>query len=87
MPTAGSCIRTARLIPAPEILRLFFNRLKRLEVESSRGGNRIRAGRLVMFQAVKRIDALPLTRDHMLESERTKRFAGLEQVPRTSGAA
>jgi hypothetical protein len=40
-----------------------------------------------MFQAVKRIDALPLTRDHMLESERTKRFAGLEQVPRTSGAA
>ena len=44
---------------------------------------------LVVFQLqlVKRIDALPLTRDYMLESERTMRFAGLEQMPRASRAA
>jgi cyclopropane-fatty-acyl-phospholipid synthase len=44
---------------------------------------------LVVFQLqlVKRIDALPLTRDYMLESERTMRFAGLEHMPRASRAA
>jgi cyclopropane-fatty-acyl-phospholipid synthase len=44
---------------------------------------------LVVFQLqlVKRIDALPLTRDYMLESERTVRFAGLETMPRASRAA
>ncbi len=44
---------------------------------------------LVVFQVqlVKRIDALPLTRDYMLESERTMRFAGLEHMPRASRAA
>jgi len=44
---------------------------------------------LVNFQVqlVKRIDALPLTRDYMVESERTMRFAGLEHMPRASRAA
>jgi cyclopropane-fatty-acyl-phospholipid synthase len=44
---------------------------------------------LVVFQVqlVKRIDALPLTRDYMLDSERTMRFAGLEHMPRASRAA
>ncbi|MGD0864276.1 MAG: cyclopropane-fatty-acyl-phospholipid synthase family protein [Rhizomicrobium sp.] len=44
---------------------------------------------LVVFQVqiVKRIDALPLTRDYMLESERTMRFAGLEHMPRANRAA
>ncbi len=39
---------------------------------------------LVVFQVqlAKRIDALPITRDYMLESERTMRFAGVEEMPR-----
>jgi hypothetical protein len=46
-------------------------------------------GGLVVFQVqlVKRIDALPPARDHMLESERTMRFAGLAHMPRASRAA
>jgi cyclopropane-fatty-acyl-phospholipid synthase len=39
------------------------------------------------LQPAKRIDSLPLTRDYMLESERSMRFAGLEHMPRTSKAA
>jgi cyclopropane-fatty-acyl-phospholipid synthase len=44
---------------------------------------------LVVFQVqlAKRVDALPLTRDYMLESERTMRFAGVEEMPRQSRAA
>ncbi len=44
---------------------------------------------LAVFQVqlAKRIDALPLTRDYMFESERTMRFAGVEQMPRPSRAA
>ena len=44
---------------------------------------------LVVFQLqlVKRVGALPLTRDYMLESERTMQFAGLETMPRASRAA
>ena len=44
---------------------------------------------LVVFQVqiVKRIDALPITRDYMLESERTMRFAGMEHMPHASRAA
>jgi hypothetical protein len=36
---------------------------------------------------VKRIDVFPPTRDHMLDSERTMRFAGLGHMPRASRAA
>jgi cyclopropane-fatty-acyl-phospholipid synthase len=44
---------------------------------------------LVVFQVqlVKKVDALPTTRDYMFESERTMRFAGVEQMPRPSRAA
>ena len=44
---------------------------------------------LVVFQIqlAKRVDALPITRDYMLESERTMRFAGIEHMPRASRAA
>jgi len=44
---------------------------------------------LVVFQIqlAKRVDALPITRDYMLESERTMRFAGVEHMPRQSRAA
>lgn len=44
---------------------------------------------LVVFQVqlAKRVDALPITRDYMLESERTMRFAGVEQMPRPVRAA
>ena len=44
---------------------------------------------LVVFQVqlTKRVDALPITRDYMLESERTMRFAGVEEMPRQSRAA
>jgi len=44
---------------------------------------------LVNFQVqlTKRVDALPITRDYMLESERTMRFAGVEEMPRQSRAA
>ena len=42
---------------------------------------------MFQVQSVKRVDALPLTRDHMLESERTMRFAGLEHMPRANRAA
>jgi cyclopropane-fatty-acyl-phospholipid synthase len=44
---------------------------------------------LVVFQIqlAKKIDALPITRDYMLESERTMRFAGVKEMPRQSRAA
>jgi cyclopropane-fatty-acyl-phospholipid synthase len=44
---------------------------------------------LVVFQVqlARRIDALPLTRDYMVESERTMRFAGVEHMPRPIRAA
>lgn len=44
---------------------------------------------LVVFQVqlAKRIDALPITRDYMFESERTMRFAGVERMPRPNRAA
>ena len=44
---------------------------------------------LVVFQVqlARRVDALPITRDYMLESERTMRFAGVEEMPRQSRAA
>ena len=44
---------------------------------------------LVVFQIqlAKRIDALPITRDYMLESERTMRFAGVEHMPQRNWAA
>ncbi len=44
---------------------------------------------LVVFQVqlARRVDTLPLTRDYMLESERTMRFAGVEQMPRAIRAA
>ncbi len=39
---------------------------------------------LVVFQVqlVKNVGALPLTRDYMIEAERTMRFAGTERMPR-----
>ncbi len=39
---------------------------------------------LVVFQVqmAKRLDALPITRDYMVETERTMRFAGTEQMPK-----
>jgi cyclopropane-fatty-acyl-phospholipid synthase len=44
---------------------------------------------LVVFQVqlAKRVDALPLTRDYMVDSERTMRFAGVERMPRQIRAA
>lgn len=44
---------------------------------------------LVVFQVqlAKRVDALPITRDYMLDSERTMQFAGVEEMPRQSRAA
>jgi cyclopropane-fatty-acyl-phospholipid synthase len=44
---------------------------------------------LVVFQVqlAKRANALPITRDYMLDSERTMRFAGVEEMPRQSRAA
>jgi cyclopropane-fatty-acyl-phospholipid synthase len=44
---------------------------------------------LVVFQVqlVKNVNALPIIRDYMLESERTMRFAGLEHMPHASRAA
>ena len=36
------------------------------------------------IQLTKRIDALPLTRDYMVDNERTMRFAGTEEMPRPS---
>jgi cyclopropane-fatty-acyl-phospholipid synthase len=44
---------------------------------------------LVVFQVqlAKCADALPITRDYMLDSERTMRFAGVEEMPRQSRAA
>jgi cyclopropane-fatty-acyl-phospholipid synthase len=35
------------------------------------------------IQLAKRQDALPLTRDYMVDNERTMRFAGTEQMPRS----
>jgi len=47
-----------------------------------------REGQVVFqVQLAKRVDALPMTRDYMLESERTMRFAGIEHMPRASRAA
>jgi cyclopropane-fatty-acyl-phospholipid synthase len=48
-----------------------------------------RYGSLVVFQLqlAKNIDALPITRDYMLEFERTMRFAGTDRAPRTTEAA
>ena len=47
-----------------------------------------REGQVVFqLQLAKRVDALPMTRDYMLESERTMRFAGTEHMPRASRAA
>jgi cyclopropane-fatty-acyl-phospholipid synthase len=34
------------------------------------------------IQLAKRIDAVPMTRDYMVDDERTMRFAGTEQMPR-----
>jgi cyclopropane-fatty-acyl-phospholipid synthase len=44
---------------------------------------------LVVFQVqlAKHTGALPITRDYMLDSERTMRFAGVEAMPRQSRAA
>jgi len=39
------------------------------------------------IQLAKRVGALPTTRDYMLETERTMRFAGTERMPRPSRAA
>jgi cyclopropane-fatty-acyl-phospholipid synthase len=33
------------------------------------------------LQLIKKVDALPITRDYMLEDERTMRFAGTESMP------
>jgi cyclopropane-fatty-acyl-phospholipid synthase len=47
-----------------------------------------REGQVVyQIQIAKRIEALPLTRDYMFESERTMRFAGTETMPRPVRAA
>jgi len=48
-----------------------------------------RHDRLVVFQfqLARKVDALPLTRDYMLEAERTMRFAGAELMPRAEEAA
>jgi cyclopropane-fatty-acyl-phospholipid synthase len=47
-----------------------------------------REGQVVFqIQLAKRVDTLPMTRDYMLESERTMRFAGTEHMPRASRAA
>jgi cyclopropane-fatty-acyl-phospholipid synthase len=34
------------------------------------------------IQLTKRATTLPLTRDYMVDNERTMRFAGMEQMPR-----
>ena len=39
------------------------------------------------IQLAKRVDALPATRDYRLETERTRRVAGTERMPRPSRAA
>ncbi|MBI3676744.1 MAG: class I SAM-dependent methyltransferase [Proteobacteria bacterium] len=39
------------------------------------------------IQLTKRLDALPITRDYMLEQERSMRFAGTEEMPRADRAA
>ncbi|MGN6516643.1 MAG: class I SAM-dependent methyltransferase [Rhizomicrobium sp.] len=43
-----------------------------------------RYDRQVVFQVqiAKKVDALPITRDYMLEDERTMRFAGTEEMPK-----
>ncbi|HEX4080771.1 MAG TPA: cyclopropane-fatty-acyl-phospholipid synthase family protein [Rhizomicrobium sp.] len=47
-----------------------------------------REGQVVyQIQIARRIEALPLTRDYMFESERTMRFAGTEAMPRPVRAA
>ena len=33
------------------------------------------------IQLAKKLDTLPLTRDYMVDDERTMRFAGTEQMP------
>jgi cyclopropane-fatty-acyl-phospholipid synthase len=44
---------------------------------------------LVVFQLqlARRVGSLPITRDYMLDTERTMRFAGVEQMPQASRAA
>ena len=44
---------------------------------------------LVVFQLqlAKRIDSLPITRDYMLEAERTMKFAGTQEMPRAKRVA
>ena len=39
------------------------------------------------IQLAKRIDAAPITRDYMVDDERTMRFAGTEQMPRPKRVA
>jgi cyclopropane-fatty-acyl-phospholipid synthase len=39
------------------------------------------------IQLAKRQDAVPLTRDYMIDNERTMRFAGTEQMPHQGRAA
>jgi cyclopropane-fatty-acyl-phospholipid synthase len=47
-----------------------------------------REGQVVFqIQLAKRVDTLPITRDYMVESERSMRFAGVEHMPRASRAA
>lgn len=44
---------------------------------------------LVVFQLqlIKKVDALPITRDYMLEDERHMRFSGTDHMPQTTRAA
>ena len=47
-----------------------------------------REGQVVyQIQITRNIDALPITRDYMYETERTMRFAGTEAMPRPVRAA
>jgi cyclopropane-fatty-acyl-phospholipid synthase len=47
-----------------------------------------REGQVVFqIQLAKRVETLPITRDYMVESERTMRFAGTEHMPRPGRAA
>jgi len=48
-----------------------------------------RYGGEVVFQVqlAKKVETLPITRDYMIESERTMRFAGTDRMPRSLNAA
>jgi cyclopropane-fatty-acyl-phospholipid synthase len=39
------------------------------------------------IQLARRLDALPMTRDYMIENERTMRFAGVQNMPKKDHAA